>query len=696
MSATGRSAADEYQALVAEFGALAAGGHLDPELADLDAEQLAFVRHWARVINVSSGALAVHFLDRAANAARLLDAPQREEWIVGALDVFDARGLGAGMAAFDALPTDAAPLPKGFTGRLADVTVRLGHFVHGLGGRALNLAPSENAFTDTETVYLPAEIGEHADLPAVARRYRLLAVFLWAQNRYGTWRRAAVQGLLDCPRPELEWPVFERLECLRLEACLARDLPGLARDLAAEQYPEDEALWAPWRALAAELLAPGASALDSLALLPRAIALPLPRPRSYQGAINPARVNEVMEIRLPQEQAKLKEALNNLEDDLVGEEIEMEGGGAPDPRRFELKPPQAGGGSSLSYGDKEVELSPELQQLIDSILQDLGELTPEELDEHARNAPEPGEDDQGAQNEPLDAEPPGKVYFYPEWDYARQRFREAYCRLTESEVMPGDPAFIAETRRKYRGLSQSIRRVFAAIQSDNQRLKSQTFGDDLDLDAIVEAQSDLLRGDELSERLYMQFRRLGRNVAVMFMVDMSGSTKGWVNDAEREALLLLGEAIETLGDQYAIYGFSGRTNQRCEIYRIKSFEEKNIDLVERRISGMGPKTYTRMGVAIRHLGALLAEAPARSKLLITLSDGKPEDYGSYRGRYGIEDTRHALLEVKRGGIHAFCITIDREAQDYLPYMYGEANYIVIDSVHKLPYKVADIYRKLTT
>jgi nitric oxide reductase NorD protein len=111
---------------------------------------------------------------------------------------------------------------------------------------------------------------------------------------------------------------------------------------------------------------------------------------------------------------------------------------------------------------------------------------------------------------------------------------------------------------------------------------------------------------------------------------------------------------------------------------------------------MAPKAYTRMGVAIRHLGKLLNAVPARTKLLITLSDGKPEDYGSYRGRYGIEDTRHALLEVKRSGIHPFCITIDKEAQSYLPHMYGPSNFTVVDEVQKLPWKVADIYRRLTT
>ena len=104
-----------------------------------------------------------------------------------------------------------------------------------------------------------------------------------------------------------------------------------------------------------------------------------------------------------------------------------------------------------------------------------------------------------------------------------------------------------------------------------------------------------------------------------------------------------------------------------------------------------------MGFAIRHLTDLLNEVEARTKLLITLSDGKPDDYhDGYRGQYGIEDTRMALIEAKRSGIHPFCITIDEKARDYLPHMYGAVNYTVVDDVGKLPFKVADIYRRLTT
>jgi nitric oxide reductase NorD protein len=219
----------------------------------------------------------------------------------------------------------------------------------------------------------------------------------------------------------------------------------------------------------------------------------------------------------------------------------------------------------------------------------------------------------------------------------------------------------------------------------------------VDIDAFVEAWADVHKGLEMSDRLFTRMHRDERNIAVMFMVDMSGSTQGWVNQAEREALVLLAESLETLGDRYAIYGFTGMSRKRCEVFPVKDFDEPYDEEVKARISGIRAGDYTRMGAAIRHLSKRLEEVEARTKLLITLSDGKPDDYlGDYRGEYGIEDTRQALFEARRSGIHAFCITIDEEGQEYLPHMYGAANYTVISEVEKLPLKVSDIYKKITT
>ena len=153
----------------------------------------------------------------------------------------------------------------------------------------------------------------------------------------------------------------------------------------------------------------------------------------------------------------------------------------------------------------------------------------------------------------------------------------------------------------------------------------------------------------------------------------------------------------TLGDRYAIFGFSGWIRKRCEAFRVKDFDDPWDDLVIGRVCGIEPKDYTRMGAPIRHLAQKLKQVEARTKLLVTLSDGKPDDYDlEYRGEYGIEDTRQALLEARRDGIHAYCITIDREGQDDLPHRYGAANYTVVDDVAALPIKISEIYRKLTT
>jgi nitric oxide reductase NorD protein len=177
---------------------------------------------------------------------------------------------------------------------------------------------------------------------------------------------------------------------------------------------------------------------------------------------------------------------------------------------------------------------------------------------------------------------------------------------------------------------------------------------------------------------------------------MSGSTKGWINDAEREALVMLCEALEALGDRYAIYGFSGMTRRNCQVFRIKRFEESYGDTVRSRIAGIEAQDYTRMGAAIRHLTGVLNGVEARTRLLVTLSDGRPDDFSdNYRGEYGIEDTRQALLEAHRSGVKPFCITIDREARDYLPHMYGAVSWTLVQDVAKLPLKVAAIYAKLT-
>jgi len=285
---------------------------------------------------------------------------------------------------------------------------------------------------------------------------------------------------------------------------------------------------------------------------------------------------------------------------------------------------------------------------------------------------------------------------YDEWDFRRHGFRRNWCAVHERTLQPVKSSLVERTLEKYRGQVRILRKQFELMQSGERFLRRQRDGTDFDLDQVIESLSDRRAGRAGSDQLFIRLCRDERDIAVLFLVDMSSSTEGWVNRALQEALILTGEALQTIGDRFAIAGFSGMRRTRTDIYRVKDFTELYNEQIKGRIAAMAPKEYTRMGPALRHAGQLLGKTEARLRLLIVLSDGKPEDYDDYKGRYAIEDTRHALIEAKAAGIHPFCITIDRQAHDYMPHMYGEVNYIFLDDIRQLPLRLPAIYRALTT
>jgi nitric oxide reductase NorD protein len=444
---------------------------------------------------------------------------------------------------------------------------------------------------------------------------------------------------------------------------------------------------------------------DSLRLLAHAIDDPDPPSICYQGELRPEAVEQCMSARIEREKMLLRVKLAQLAEEHGHAAHDATSGRAEaPPTKFELKQEEdeASGATSMELTLDGNPIAPpeEVKNLLTSIQLDLGQIPDEYLTPAG-----PGEYDPSLYQE--QAHDPNDVWqgtyheigaeLYDEWDFGRQHYRKNWCVMREKEVTPVYDDFVKSALERYSGLVKHLRRSFEAMRDENKLFKRQPYGDEVDIDALVEALADAKDGREMSDRLFTRMHRAERNIAVMFMVDMSGSTRGWINDAERESLILLCEALETLGDRYAIYGFSGQTRKRCELYKIKDIDDPYNALVKARISGIRPQDYTRMGFAIRHLSKLLTGVEARTKLLITISDGKPDDYFDiYRGQYGIEDTRQALIEAKRAGIHSFCITIDREARDYLPHMYGAAHYAIVDDVRRLPLKVADIYRRLTT
>ena len=349
----------------------------------------------------------------------------------------------------------------------------------------------------------------------------------------------------------------------------------------------------------------------------------------------------------------------------------------------------------LRIGGMEFELTEELKELLREMMREQGSIPSQAIVSAAGRAGSGLAQGVTAVEQEDEARAAGPLV-YDEWDFRRAGFRKHWCQVQVKELSPVAGTFVAATLHKYQGLLVSLRRQFEVMSVQETFVKRQRDGDEIDLDAVVEALSDARAGCSPSERLFIRLQRNQRQIATLFLLDMSSSTEGWVSTALKESLILMCEALSALGDRYAIYGFSGMRRLRSEIFTVKGFDEPYDSTIKGRIAAITPKEYTRMGPAIRHATSLLAATEARVRLLITLSDGKPEDYDGYKGAYAIEDTRHALIEAKMAGIHPFCITVDKEAHAYMAHMYGEVNYICIDQVTKLPRRMPEIYRNLTT
>jgi len=289
---------------------------------------------------------------------------------------------------------------------------------------------------------------------------------------------------------------------------------------------------------------------------------------------------------------------------------------------------------------------------------------------------------------------------YPEWDYRRQHYREQNALVQVRTAPPGNPAWVAETLESHQGLLEGIRRRFELLRTHRAWLRGQVDGDELDLDAYVDAVANLRAGSGLTDRLYRTQRCAERNLAILLLIDVSGSTDSWISqgrrviDVEREALLLVSIALQSLGAPYAIQAFSGQGREAVVVRDIKTFEEAYGQEVALRIASLEPEHYTRCGAAIRHASANLMCQPAARRLLLVLSDGKPSDNDDYEGRYGVEDTRQAVLEAVLQGISPFCLTIDRQASAYLPRIFGATRYALLPRPELLPTVLLDWMKRL--
>jgi nitric oxide reductase NorD protein len=297
-----------------------------------------------------------------------------------------------------------------------------------------------------------------------------------------------------------------------------------------------------------------------------------------------------------------------------------------------------------------------------------------------------------------DDSPVGPGIPLPEWDYRKEILLADHCHLQPMiarDALPAAlPAELAATAKKLRG-------QFAALAPQRRWLKAQPDGPELDLDACVRNHADRRCGRTPELGGYLAQARCERDLACLLLADLSMSTDAPISDTHRiidvirDSLLLFSEALTATGDRFGIYGFSSLRRQNIRFHLLKDFNRRYDAAARGRILALKPGYYTRMGAAIRQSASILAEQAAGRRLLLIITDGKPNDLDLYDSRYGIEDTRMAVHEARRMGLTPFCVTIDREAGAYLPWLFGPAGFCVIRKPEELPRRLPLLYAQLT-
>ena len=276
-----------------------------------------------------------------------------------------------------------------------------------------------------------------------------------------------------------------------------------------------------------------------------------------------------------------------------------------------------------------------------------------------------------------------------------------WCLVRQRMADDEPNRFVEEIRSRLHGIIGLIRRQFTRLKPERfKKYRAQPTGDGLDIDALVEAVVDMRSGSFLSENVYIRRDKRIRDVAVLFLLDLSGSTEEEVNgrrviDIQKEAMVLMAEALDSLDDPYAIYGFSSEGRHRVDLFVIKDFAEPYNDQIQYRLGNLEPLGLTRMGAVLRHGLHKLDSTQAAVKLMVILTDGRPYDLEYGNLDYAIADTRKAIQEVRQKRIHPFIITSDQKSTDYLQRIAPQTQSIILPKVELLPTLLPAIYKRLT-
>lgn len=331
--------------------------------------------------------------------------------------------------------------------------------------------------------------------------------------------------------------------------------------------------------------------------------------------------------------------------------------------------------------------------------------TAESADEIWVLATELFDDDGTTLNELYGTPPTASPRYYPEWDYQSQLERPLWTTLMEKKPKLGDPAVVDNILFEHAPMVRRLKYLIEGLQPQGVvRQKKIEDGDEVDLNAAIGAMIDIRMNRQPDPRIGIRRRIHVRDLSVILLIDLSESTNDLVQTGEeektvldmaREAAALLGDALNRIGDPYAIHGFDSNGRSDVEYFRFKDFDDPFDDVAKARLAGMSGQLSTRMGTALRHAGHLLDSRPSQKKLVLLLTDGEPSDNDVRDPQYLRQDTKRVVEELSKRGINTFCVTLDPRADDYVERIFGPKHYMVLDHVARLPEKLPALYLSMT-
>ncbi len=287
---------------------------------------------------------------------------------------------------------------------------------------------------------------------------------------------------------------------------------------------------------------------------------------------------------------------------------------------------------------------------------------------------------------------------YDEWNYSKAAYKPNYCKVYPKTQIKNNPDYYRKTIRENASTLMGLRKMLTTVNNRYRIQRRQTQGDEFDLDALTDLYVDIHSGHTPSENIYLSKRKKDKELSILFLLDISLSSDSYaagnrVIDVEKQVSILFGEILNEFNVDFSINCFYSKTRNHTSYLTLKEFDE-NWDTAKYKIGLPQPMGYTRIGPALRHSGALLDLRESKNKWVILLSDGKPNDYDRYEGKYGINDIKQALRELNQRHINTYAVAIEAQAKYYLPQMFGADHYEILTTPVELLQSLAKLYDKI--